>query len=170
MTVYPLLLATLPEGRRRTRRLGTSTFFSIEGQEETERQGARRHAGRATEAQCVDSHGWERRSFGLTSLEVGGWRRPRGRRWRLASGRRKVVKWRRCWPAPQGACGVGGAPAPGSGATTPLPEAGVRKHPAPQGALRRAKHLWCSWVLLVRKHPAPEGALRLCSSQGQPGR
>ena len=25
---------------------------------------------------------------------------------------------------------------PGSGATTPLPEAGVRKHPAPEGALR----------------------------------
>jgi hypothetical protein len=39
MAVNPLLLATLPEGRRRTRRLGTSTFFSIEGQEETERKG-----------------------------------------------------------------------------------------------------------------------------------
>ena len=39
MAVYPLLLATLPEGRRRARRLGTSTFFSIEGQEETERKG-----------------------------------------------------------------------------------------------------------------------------------
>jgi len=39
MAVYPLLLATLPEGRRRTRRLGRSTFFSIEGQKETERKG-----------------------------------------------------------------------------------------------------------------------------------
>ena len=30
---------------------------------------------------------------------------------------------------------------PGSGATTPFPEAGVRKHPAPEGALRRSSHL-----------------------------
>ena len=59
-----------------------------------------------------------------------------GCRWRLASGRRKVVKWGPCWPDPRGACGAGGAPAPGSGATTPFPEAGVRKHPAPEGALR----------------------------------
>ena len=39
MAVYSLLLATLPEWRRRARRLGRSTFFSIEGQEETERKG-----------------------------------------------------------------------------------------------------------------------------------
>ena len=101
----------------------------------------------------------------------------------MASGRRKVVKWRRCWPAPQGACGAGGAPAPGSGATTPFPEAGVRKHPAPQGALRRVGRQGGNQVVgqkapstrrciktqivnltrnhpWVRKHPAPEGALR----------
>ena len=36
----------------------------------------------------------------------------------------------------------------------------VRKHPAPQGALR-PKKLLADWILtLVRKHPAPEGALR----------
>ena len=139
----------------------------------------------STKVGCVRSHRPERRPFGLTSLETGGWRCPMGRRWRLASGRRKVVKWRRCWPAPQGACEAGGAPAPGSGATTPLPEAGVRKHPAPEGALRlsglAAAHdsLLCqkapstrrciktsgasrsrSGRVDVRKHPAPEGALR----------
>ena len=37
MAVYPLLLATLPEERLRARRLGRSTFFSIEGPGETER-------------------------------------------------------------------------------------------------------------------------------------
>ena len=85
----------------------------------------------------VRSHKQERRPFGLTSLETGGWRYLRERRWRLASGRQKVVKLGRCWPVPRGACGAGGAPAPGSGATTPFPEAGVGKHPAPEGALRR---------------------------------
>ena len=84
-----------------------------------------------------------------------------GCRWRLASGRRKVVKWGPCWPDPRGACGAGGAPAPGSGATTPFPEAGVRKHPAPEGALRHGLGLRNSPVVHVRKHPAPEGALRL---------
>ena len=84
-----------------------------------------------------------------------------GRRWRLASGRRKVVKWGPCRPVPRGACGAGGAPAPGNGATTPFPEAGVRKHPAPEGALRRSKNLCVKSLFKVRKHPAPEGALRL---------
>ena len=96
-----------------------------------------------------------------------------------------MVKWGRCRLASQDACGAGGAPAPGSGATTPLPEAGVRKHPAPEGALRQFQVFFlpnsspsqkapstrrCIKTqltraetpiqLLVRKHPAPEGALR----------
>ena len=36
----------------------------------------------------------------------------------------------------------------------------VRKHPAPQGALRLAHVESCSDLLLGKKHPAPEGALR----------
>ena len=96
--------------------------------------------GPTEEAGRVDSHSRERRPFGLTSLEVGGWSSPTGCRWRLASGRRKVVKSGHCRPVPRGACGAGGAPASGSGATTPLPEAGVRKHPARQGALRQDWH------------------------------
>ena len=107
------------------------------------------------------------------------------RRWRLASGRRKVVKLGRCRPVPRGARGAGGAPAPGNGATTPLREAGVRKHLAPEGALRLFMSTITDRVTLsqkapstrrciktisviafpslsgVRKHPAPEGALRL---------
>ena len=78
----------------------------------------------------------------------------------MASGRRKVVKWGRCRPVPRGACGAGGAPAPGSGATTPFPEAGVRKHPAPKGALRHVVGVHLVFLSLVRKHPAPKGALR----------
>ena len=109
---------------------------------------------------CARSHRRERRPFGLTSLEVGGWRRPRGRRWRLASGRRKVVKLGQCWPIPRGACGAGGAPAPGSGATTPLREAGVRKHPAPESALRHVVAAVPLTAVWVRRHLAPEGALR----------
>ena len=82
----------------------------------------------------------------------------------MASGRQKVVKWGQCWPAPRGACGAGGAPASGSDATTPLPEAGVRKHSAPEGALRRVLDPLNKLLSrLVRKHPAPEGALRLTS-------
>ena len=72
-----------------------------------------------------------------------------------------MVKLGHCWPVPQGACGAGGAPAPGSGATTPLPEAGVRKHPAPEGALRQDRPRYRGPRSSgVRKHPAPEGALR----------
>ena len=37
---------------------------------------------------------------------------------------------------------------------------GVRKHPAPEGALRRAVALLVEVEVKVRKHPAPEGALR----------
>ena len=85
---------------------------------------------------CARSHRRERRPFGLTSSEAGGWRCPRGRRWRLASGHRKVVKLGLCWPVPQGACGAGGTPAPGNGARTLPQRQGVRKHPAPEGALR----------------------------------
>ena len=129
-------LATLPEGRRPVRGVREVDVLQHRGPGGGGEDEGRRRAGRATETQCVDSHEWERRSFGLTSLEVGGWRCPMGRRWRLASGRQKVVKWGRCRLASRGACGAGGAPAPGSGATTPLPGAGVRKHPAPEGALR----------------------------------
>ena len=86
----------------------------------------------------------------------------------MASGHRKVVKEGRYWPVPRGACGADGAPAPGNGATTPLPETGVRKHPAPEGALRLSA--WstgsCS---VVRKHPAPEGALRRRTRQVKQG-
>ena len=46
----------------------------------------------STTAGCACSHRSKRRSFGLISSEVGGRRHRRGRRWRLASGRRKVVK------------------------------------------------------------------------------
>ena len=46
--------------------------------------------GPTEEAGCVDSHSRERRPFGLTSLEVGGRRCLRGRRWRL---RQDAEKW-----------------------------------------------------------------------------
>ena len=80
MAVYPLLLATLPEGRRRARRLGTSTFFSLQhqGAGGDGEDGARQHAGTAAQADSVRSHRQERRPFGLTPLEVGGWRCLRG--------------------------------------------------------------------------------------------
>ena len=45
-----------------------------------------------------------------------------------------------------------------AGCTTTLP---VRKHPAPEGALRLFVQLPWLGLFLVRKHPAPEGALRL---------
>ena len=35
-------------------------------------EGVRNFVGPIAEAESVDSHGWDRRSFGLTSLEVGG--------------------------------------------------------------------------------------------------
>ena len=39
----------------------------------------------------------------------------------------------------------------------------VRKHPAPEGALRPLHHRDRDVAgVLARKHPAPEGALRLC--------
>ena len=108
------------------------------------------------DTEYVHSHRREHRPFGLTSLEAGGWRCPRVCRWRLASGRRKMVKLGRCWPVPRGACGAGGAPASGNGATTPPPEAGVRKHPAPQSALRLGMLPPEQKVAgSVRKHPAP---------------
>ena len=117
---------------------------------------------------------------------VGSWwlKVLRCRRWRLASGRRKVVKLGRCRPVPRGACGAGGAPAPGNGAMTPLREAGgqkapstrrciktsggqsrrsprpdVRKHPAPEGALRHSTVASAVIRAMVRKHPVLEGAL-----------
>ena len=37
---------------------------------------------------------------------------------------------------------------------------GVRKHPAPEGALRLVDPVFREMILRVRKHPAPEGALR----------
>ena len=72
MAVYPLLLATLPEGRRPV--WGVREVDVLQHRRSGGGGGdeAQRRAGRATEAQCVDSHSWERRSFGLTSLEVGG--------------------------------------------------------------------------------------------------
>ena len=36
----------------------------------------------------------------------------------------------------------------------------VRKHPAPQGALRQVASEVPALLLAVRKHPAPQGALR----------
>ena len=39
---------------------------------------------------------------------------------------------------------------------TPFPEAGVRKHPAPEGALRLFSIEFIRSVVLVRKHPAPD--------------
>ena len=62
--------------------------------------------------------------------------RSRGRRWRVASYQRKVVKMDPFRPPPEGPQRAGGDPAPGNVATTRLPEAGVREHPAPLGALR----------------------------------
>ena len=129
-------LATLPEGRRPVRGVREVDVLQHRGPGGGGEDEGRRRAGRATETQCVDSHGWERRSFGLTSLEVGGWRCPMGRRWRLASGRQKVVKWGRCRLASRGACGAGGAPAPGSGATTPLPGAGGQKAPSTRRCIK----------------------------------
>ena len=40
------------------------------------------------------------------------------------------------------------------------PQPQVRKHPAPEGALRRVHDCLPRVLFLVRKHPAPEGALR----------
>ena len=37
----------------------------------------------------------------------------------------------------------------------------VRKHPAPEGALRRDEPLSLGFYMFIRKYPAPEGALRL---------
>ena len=64
--------------------------------------------------------------------------RLRGRRWRVASYQRKVVEMDPFQPPPEGPRGAGGDPAPGNVATTRLPGAGVRDHPAPLGALRPA--------------------------------
>ena len=63
---------------------------------------------------------------------------------------------------PEGPRRAGGDPAPGNVATTRLPEAGVREHPAPLGALRRqVTPCRCCSRPFVREHPAPLGALRL---------
>ena len=42
----------------------------------------------------------------------------------------------------------------------------VRKHPAPQGALRRPGSGGDGELVVVRKHPAPQGALRRPGSGG----
>ena len=89
------------------------------------------------------------------------------RRWRLASGRRKVVKSGRCRLASQGTCGAGGAPAPASGATTPLPEAGVRKHPAPEGALRREVNEFHHILLGGQKAPSTRRCIKTSASLRQ---
>ena len=87
--------------------------------------------------------------------------RPGGRRWRVASYQRKVVEMRRSSHLPEGPQRAGGDPAPGNVATTRLPGAGVREHPAPLGALRQDLHLVRGEIHdLVREHPAPLGALR----------
>ena len=121
----------------------------------------------STKVGCVRSHRPERRPFGLTSLETGGWRCPMGRRWRLASGRQKVVKWGHCRLASRGACGAGGAPAPGSGATTPLPGAGGQKAPSTRRCIMTLLGILLILLRLVRKHPAPQGALRLSQRRWQ---
>ena len=66
--------------------------------------------------------------------------RSRGRRWRVASYQRKVVEMDPFRPPPEGPPQAGGDPAPGNVATTRLPGAGVREHPAPLGALRPDMH------------------------------
>ena len=71
-------LATLPEGRRPVRGVQEVDVLQHRGPGGSGEDEAQRRAGRATEARCVSSHGRERRSFGLTSLEVGGWRCLRG--------------------------------------------------------------------------------------------
>ena len=93
--------------------------------------------------------------------------RSRGRRWRVASYQRKVVKMDPFQPPPEGPPQAGGDPAPGNVAITRLPEAGVREHPAPLGALRHL-HLMRGEVNdpHVREHPAPLGALRLDEALG----
>ena len=67
--------------------------------------------------------------------------RLRGRRWRVASYQRKVVEMGCSSHLPEGPRRAGGDPAPGNVATTRLPEAGVREHPAPLGALRLVEHV-----------------------------
>ena len=71
-----------------------------------------------------------------------------------------MVKWRRCWLASRGACGAGGAPAPGSGATTPFPEAGVRKRPAPEGALRLKQDTDTVLIMLGQKAPSTRRCIK----------
>ena len=86
--------------------------------------------------------------------------RSRGRRWRVASYQRKVVEMRCSSHLPEGPRRAGGDPAPGNVATTRLPEAGVREHPAPLGALRLGGQGDVEVPGGVREHPAPLGALR----------
>ena len=107
-----------------------------------------------------------------------------GRRWRVASYQQKVVEMGCSSHLPEGPRRAGGDPAPGNVATTRLPEAGVREHPAPLGALRQGKRtpdevktqsqgaprtVRCiktdmvkitTQEVIVREHPAPLGALR----------
>ena len=63
-------------------------------------------------------------------------------------------------PPPEGPPQAGGDPAPGNVAITRLPEAGVREHPAPLGALRQVAKDIVKGDDIVREHPAPLGALR----------
>ena len=86
--------------------------------------------------------------------------RSRGRRWRVASYQRKVVEMDPFQPPPEGPRRAGGDPAPGNVATTRLPGAGVREHPAPLGALRPEDPEDDAGRGEVREHPAPLGALR----------
>ena len=132
-----LLLATLPEGRRPVWGVREVDVLQHRGPGGGGEDEGRRRAGRATETQCVDSHGWERRSFGLTSLEVGGWRRLRGVGGAWRQDAERWLNW-------------GGAGRPRRVLTEPvalqLLEVAQRRRSQRQG---------------VRKHPAPEGALRL---------
>ena len=58
-------------------------------------------------------------------------------------------------PPPEGPPQAGGDPAPGNVATTRLPEAGVREHPAPLGALRQ------ELLVLEHKQDPGQGAPRI---------
>jgi len=86
------LMTLNPDDRRHLAHQRGASRPSPVGRLARSSRGTQSPDGPTEEAGRVDSHSRERRSFGLASLEVGGWRCPRGCRWRLASGRRKVVK------------------------------------------------------------------------------
>ena len=132
-----LLLATLPEGRRPVWGVREVDVLQHRGAGGDGEEGARQHAGTAAQADSVRSHRQERRPFGLTSLEVGGWRRLRGVGGAWRQDAERWLNW-------------GGAGLPRRVLTEPvalqLLEVAQRRRSQRQG---------------VRKHPAPEGALRL---------